>query len=498
MTSYRSLSSNINNNYLEITSSESSANDLKENNKNTTTSTNLVYESLDALASLVIDDEDMQTPLRSNRNSHNLTVNEIQLLSIVYNALFGVCGISLVLQIISLYSISKLINIFIFELSLVFVTRALGCIFAYIISRKVLNTMKGHKIISFLLLMIAFIIYMIPATANKTIPIIEIDAIYLSYFLLGLSNVLLDSASQLMIRKLLVHKDEIYENEANVLSTTQTIFYSIGGTIALCIKLLPIRTSTWLRILSFLIFIFALMFSVLPNPEKDGRIIGSIQKNYIRPRHYYIEYILGLTIFCVVGTEFSLLSFLRVFLINFNVRYDQLLILCFWLCLSATRYFGSQENLSRYSETFEKVFLLLCLFASLLLISCIWLITYPFVIWILVSLIGLILGSLVGIIYDILMKLTYHTEKSNNILIYSLYAGSAIIPYTLCRLVFDNVIGVYHFLICLSVIMLIPIPFIYSIRSVSYDAAANPLAANDYTNLDQDEEEVIDYDLITL
>jgi len=405
------------------------------------------------------------------------TPSEKWIMGVGYMLAMGVCGTVLVALGSTLEELAENVGYTSTEIGSVFIARGIGAVFGAIFSAKLYLWYQGNHVMACSLIIITGLIFAL--VFNKSYVLLHV------YFLcLGLGTAITDTGCQIMTRKL-------HGKDAGPWLGANTVAFGISGAF---VPLVEMATSSLLiqyAVLGFIIFGISLLILLGPNPEKNGRLMGPARKDMggAAPKHYYVEMIISLMVFCFIGGKVTSTAYLSTYVEQTGVidsSQSAKLVLVLWVAITIGRLAGVQDQRFLTNKTLPIHLSVLCVGGFLSMLLILWFPKNAQALWIGVSFYGLFNGPCVGYCYDWNNRITYPTEKSMSIVMFGLNFGASLVPY-ITTLIWNHGGGPKTLIVTVFLSMLIPFPLLHTTKYLSYDANINPWIKHAYESLPQDD-----------
>ena len=421
----------------------------------------------------------MHSPHISLRN-HSTGVNLVQgispasqfttgvkfVISFGYLFAMAVCGFIIVALGSTLTGLASNVGYSVYDIGTVFVARGMGCILGTIASSILYTKFSGNTIITITVLFAAVILAWLPYCTSLLL-------LHIAFFLLGLITAVTETGSQIMMVK-------FHQDDAGPWVGANSTAFCVSGIIVPAVQLATSNIHYEYMVYAVCVALSGVWLLLSPDPEKNGRIqprrpdsVSAISE------HYWVEVIIGLMIFLMIGGGESITFYLKPYVhdtVAIDPAHDSLIFLVFFLWVTIGKVLGIVDQNTLTNTTIVSHFALLLL-GSVCGLALIYI--YPesgWVLWAGISLFGLCQGPAIGYCFDLCNRFSNASELSMSILMLGLNLGVTVVPY-LASLYWSTYAGPIAVIEVGLLCMMLCIPLLYCAKLFSY------VTANSYSSI---------------
>ncbi len=363
-----------------------------------------------------------------------------RLFGVAYMLAMGMCGVVLVALGASLQELAAITGRESTHIGSVFMVRGGGAIIGAICSASLYHSHPGNRLMTFFLLIMAFLLVWLPFQRSTVL-------MHINFGALGLCTAVVDTGCQIMTRR-------VHGQTAGPWLGANTVFFGLSGAFEPLISFLTSNLIIQFAIIAGLSVFIAIFLLFLPNPEMCKGYIKKTKNNTtwrdnIRRRasnqpggccamitafasYYNMEFGLGFIVFWVIGGKVGVTAYLTQYVDDTHVLPESdasLLLTVLWLSISLGRLVGiqMQRKMTLGKLYAQSVFLYASGAVAFMFIAI-----FPHsrvVLWMGVSLDGMSNGPLVGYSYDLNNRLTLPSETGMSIVMFGLNCGASFVPF---------------------------------------------------------------------
>ncbi|KAJ8614434.1 hypothetical protein CTAYLR_000779 [Chrysophaeum taylorii] len=390
-----------------------------------------------------------------------------------YSNAMGVCGIVLVALGSTLSSLAADCGTTATRVGTVFIARGIGAITGALSSARLYSPPRpGNLVMVFVLLALASVLLYMPF-------IHDVWILHLCWFLLGMCTATLDTGCQIMTRK-------VHGIHAGPWLGANTVCFAIAGALVPLIELITGELFAQYATLATIAVLNAAALYASRHPESPEirdqlppRVTIAARQGKtptLAPEKtagkYHLELIFGATVFWLIGGKVDTTSYIVTYVKSTGVIQNSdasISLLLLWIMITIGRLVGLQDQINLKKQGKREVYLHLTawLFTGTfgMLLAALFP-TRSWAFWVGVSLYGLGNGPCVGYVYDLVNRMTVHSEMGMSIVMFGLNFGASLVPY-LTTVAWDYTSAGPETLVWVTLLsMFIPMPLLFLSASV--------------------------------
>jgi predicted MFS family arabinose efflux permease len=368
------------------------------------------------------------------------------------------------------------------EVGSVFIARGVGAIFGAIFSAKLYGSLPGNTAMMWVLLSLGGLLLWLPFESSLVM-------LHFSFFLLGLCTAMVDTGCQIMSRR-------VHGSLAGPWLGANTVAFGLSGALVPLIGYLTSNLIVQYSILAGLSAATALFLLILPTPETQEGFIAK-RRHFVPAasrRHgtseplavvadflktFQIEFLISFMVFWLIGGKVGITAYITEYVMDLGVLPSSdisLLITVLWLAISVGRLIGIQlqRSISLGKLYGESLALFIAGAVAILFLPL-----FPHsqvVLWLCVSIYGVVNGPTVGYAYDLNNRLTVPSETGMSIVMFGLNCGSSFIPFSISKVwsTVDSPEVLSYFVLASQ---LLPIPALLMVRQIQRSAAKRAMSS---------------------
>lgn len=356
-----------------------------------------------------------------------------------------------------------------------FLARGCGSITGAVASSRIFKLFEGDRVLLCGLMGIAILLSVIPSVTSES-------ALYFYFFSLGLFSAINDTGCNIMTRK-------IRDKQTGPWLGANGISFGMSAAIVPIIEQISDDFATQYYILAGIIL---LVFFFLFNGTQQRKSLDDEDHTELKRQetfykefnvqhmhiidaivpHYYVESIVALMLFCLVGGQVIFVAYITPYILQSNIvppENTSSALSLFWTLVTAGRLIGVWDQRSLSDSRLINHLTYCCTAGSFFLLLMILAPHSPLIFWIGLSAYALTYGPTVSYCYDLNNRLTLPTEQSTSICMFGLNCGASFVPYFTAQAwqYFGNNPVTLTVVLLLSV--LIPIPLLHLAPHLSYN-----------------------------
>lgn len=402
---------------------------------------------------------------------------------VCYANSMGVCGIVLVALGSTLNSLAFDCGTTATRVGSVFIARGIGAITGALSSASLYAPPRsGNSVMVFVLIFLSGVLLYMPFVR-------DVWVLHLCWFLLGMCTATLDTGCQIMTRK-------VHGIHAGPWLGANTVYFAIAGALVPLIELVTGQLFAQYATLATITVVNAALLYASPHPEAPEiqdmlppRVVLAKRKHYdgdqkqpVEKNKYYLEVIFGAAVFFLIGGKVDTTSYLTTYVKSTSAIHNDnasVSLLLLWLMITFGRLAGLYDQINLKKSTKRRVYVHLVgwlVVGTLGMVICA---LFPFqswAFWLGISLYGLGNGPCVGYVYDLVNRMTVHSETGMSIVMFGLNFGASFIPY-LTTIIWDRTPAGPPALIWVTLLtMFLPMPLLLLSATIG-DVFSAPSAA---------------------
>lgn len=399
------------------------------------------------------------------------------MLGVAYICAMGVCGVVLTALGSCLTDLADNVGSTSTDLGSVFISRGVGSISGALMAAKIYMTFEGNNVICVVLIILASILFYMPF-------ITEVWMLHVQFCCLGICTALIDTGCQILTRT--VHKQE-----AGPWLGANTVSFGVSGALVPLIDYFWSSDYVVFSVLAVFGWTNALFFYTL-GPAIDPEV-KKREQELIKQRKsahsdiegekgcwekftvkgfchlYRVELFTSCMVFFLIGGKVSTTAYIETYVEDTDIisdDYESLSLVVLWVCIALGRFVGVIDQMN--NMTVDKLYRHTYIYYIGGSIGCLTVLLFlnsSVAFWVGVVFYGYFNGPCVGYCYDLLNRLTVHSEKGMSVVMFGLNVGASVVPYIVSGL--WNPWGAWVMWAVNFISMLIPVFLLFGTKLVA-------------------------------